>query len=50
VADLYLRKTENADDYPIFMAIAEKIGYDATGKSIQDYELGHGCNELRKSL
>jgi type I restriction enzyme M protein len=40
MSDLYLEVKQKAlDDYPIFMAIVEKIGYDATGKSIQENEL-----------
>lgn len=40
MADLYLEeKQKTLDDYPIFMAIAEKIGYDAAGKTILDNDL-----------
>lgn len=40
LSDLYLEeKQKKLDDYQIFMAIAEKIGYDATGKTISENEL-----------
>lgn len=40
LADLYIEeKQRTMDDYPIFMAIAEKIGYDAVGKTISENEL-----------
>lgn len=49
--DLYLeKKQKEVDDYPIFMAIAEKIGYDASGKSISDNELDIIAPELRKFI
>lgn len=32
-------KQEKLDDYPIFMAIAEDIGYDATGRKTENNEL-----------
>lgn len=35
----FLAKQEALDDYPIFMAIAEDIGYDATGRSTNNNEL-----------
>ena len=36
----YAEQIMNAlDDYPIFMAIAEDIGYDATGKPTNNNEL-----------
>ena len=38
--DQYLaEKSQVLDDYPIFMAIAEDIGYDATGKPTNNNEL-----------
>ncbi len=38
--EAYLLKKQNAlPDYPIFMAIAEDIGYDATGKQTGKNEL-----------
>ncbi len=38
------------DDYPIFMAIAEDIGYDATGRSTNNNELIEIGNELAKFI
>lgn len=42
-------KTEMMD-YPIFMAIAEQIGYDATGKETSVNELDMIGNELKKFI
>ncbi|OFX26007.1 MAG: hypothetical protein A2033_10765 [Bacteroidetes bacterium GWA2_31_9] len=42
----YLAKQTTLDDYPIFMAIAEDIGYDTTGKNTNNNEL----IEIRKEL
>ncbi|MFL0203006.1 restriction endonuclease subunit M [Tenacibaculum maritimum] len=40
LADKYISlKQEMLDDYPIFMAIAEDIGYDATGRETGNNEL-----------
>jgi type I restriction enzyme M protein len=40
LADKYIAlKQEKLDDYPIFMAIAEDIGYDATGRETGNNEL-----------
>ena len=51
MADLYLEaKQKTLDDYPIFMAIAEKIGYDATGKTIIENELSDIVLELKKFI
>ena len=44
-----LRKTEMFD-YPIFMAIAEQIGYDASGKEIPVNELEIIGQELKKFI
>lgn len=44
-----MRKTE-IEDYPIFMAIAEQIGYDATGKETPVNELEIIGNELKKFI
>lgn len=44
-----MRKTE-FEDYPIFMAIAEQIGYDATGKEIPVNELEMIGKELKKFI
>lgn len=38
------------DDYPIFMAIAEEIGYDATGRPTATNELETVAQELTKFL
>ncbi|MFH2047974.1 MAG: N-6 DNA methylase [bacterium] len=38
------------DDYPIFMAIAEDIGYDATGRSTNNNELIQIGSELSKFI
>ena len=38
------------DDYPIFMAIAEEIGYDATGKDINNNELEIIGQELKRFI
>jgi type I restriction enzyme M protein len=46
--DLYMdEKQKTLADYPIFMAIAEKIGYDATGKTIPENELEIIGQELK---
>lgn len=37
-------------DYPIFMAIAEEIGYDATGKKTANNELDVIGEELKKFI
>lgn len=40
LSEQYLeQKQQTLDDYPIFMAIAEDIGYDATGKPTNNNEL-----------
>jgi type I restriction enzyme M protein len=44
-----LRKKE-LPDYPIFMAIAEQIGYDATGKDLPTNELEMIGEELKKFI
>lgn len=49
--DLYLQNKQNElPDYPIFMAIAEDIGYDATGKQTQVNELELISTELAKFI
>ena len=49
--DLYLQNKQNElPDYPIFMAIAEDIGYDATGKQTQVNELEEISTELAKFI
>ncbi|MEM9416779.1 MAG: N-6 DNA methylase [Bacteroidota bacterium] len=51
LADLYwAEKRKVLDDYPIFMAIAEEIGYDATGKTINENELEIIVPELKKFI
>lgn len=51
LADEYLElKQQELDDYPILMAIAEKIGYDATGKEIAVNELEMIATELEKFI
>ncbi len=46
----FLAKQQILDDYPIFMAIAEDIGYDATGRSTGNNELIEIGNELTKFI
>ena len=43
-------KQNELPDYPIFMAIAEEIGYDATGKKIGNNELDVIGEELKKFI
>ena len=43
-------KQKQLPDYPIFMAIAEQIGYDATGKKIAVNELDIIGEELKKFI
>ncbi len=43
-------KQSTLDDYPIFMAIAEDIGYDATGRSTGNNELVEIAEELAKFI
>ena len=52
VVFLQRKKTdfEELGDYPIFMAIAEHIGYDATGRPDSINELVEICFEYRKFL
>lgn len=46
----FLAKQEALEDYPIFMAIAEDIGYDATGRSTNNNELIEIGEELVKFI
>ncbi len=46
----FLAKQTALDDYPIFMAIAEDIGYDATGRSTDNNELIEIGKELSKFI
>lgn len=51
LSDQYLeQKQQTLDDYPIFMAIAEDIGYDATGKPTNNNELGIIGKELARFI
>ena len=43
-------KQQRLPDYPIFMAIAEEIGYDATGKKTATNELDFIGEELKKFI
>src|SRR5574344_1515517 len=45
-----LAKQTTLDDYPIFMAIAEDIGYDATGRNTNNNELIEISKELSKFI
>lgn len=45
-----LSKQQQLQDYPIFMAIAEEIGYDATGKKTATNELDLIGEELKKFI
>ncbi len=46
----FLAKQTALDDYPIFMAIAEDIGYDATGRNTNNNELTEIGMELAKFI
>lgn len=46
----FLAKQNTLEDYPIFMAIAEDIGYDATGRSTNNNELVEIGKELSKFI
>ena len=46
----FLTKQAALDDYPIFMAIAEDIGYDATGRNTNNNELIEIGKELAKFI
>lgn len=51
LSDKYIaEKQEKLDDYPIFMAIAEDIGYDATGKPTGNNELDVIETELKRFI
>ena len=45
-----LEQQNDLPDYPIFMAIAEEIGYDATGKKTSTNELDFIGQELKKFI
>lgn len=46
----FLAKQTALEDYPIFMAIAEDIGYDATGRNTNNNELNEISKELTKFI
>lgn len=46
----FAAKQQALDDYPIFMAIAEDIGYDATGRNTGNNELIEISKELAKFI
>jgi type I restriction enzyme M protein len=48
--DFLVRVKADLDDYPIFMAIAEDIGYDATGRPTATNELEKVASELARFL
>jgi type I restriction enzyme M protein len=51
LSEIYqIRKAQTLADYPIFMAIAEDIGYDATGKPTGNNELDMIGEELTKFI
>ena len=50
VDDYQIKKQKELPDYPIFMAIAEEIGYDATGKKTAINELDIIGQELKKFI
>ena len=51
LSDMYLEQYKRIlNDYPIFMAIAEDIGYDATGKETKGNELPAISEELVKFI
>lgn len=45
-----LRKQAKLENYPILMAIAEHIGYDATGKNIPQNDLPDITNEITRFI
>ena len=51
MTEKYFASKQNIlDDYPIFMAIAEDIGYDATGRETKTNELVEIGTELQKFI
>lgn len=50
VEKYFAEKQSKLDDYPVFMAIAEDIGYDATGRSTNNNELIEIGRELSKFI
>ena len=45
-----IEKQKQLEDYQIFMAIAEDIGYDATGKETGNNELDSIETELKRFI
>ena len=43
-------KQQELPDYPIFMAIADEIGYDATGRLIEQNDLKEIEKELKNFI
>lgn len=51
IAETYTQRKQKAlHNYPIFMAIAEHIGYDATGKAIAQNDLPDISTELKRFI
>ena len=50
IEEYQLAKQNKLPDYPIFMAIADEIGYDATGKKTANNELDVIGEELKKFI
>ena len=46
----FLEKQNTLDDYPIFIAIGDDFGYDATGRSTNNNELVVIGKELAKFI
>ncbi len=50
IEEYVIKKQEELEDYSIFMAITEDIGYDATGKETHNNELEEIAPELRRFI
>ena len=52
LSEAYIEQLQAAQniDYPIFMAIAEEIGYDATGKPTTTNDLDYISEELARFI
>lgn len=50
IEEYQIAKQHEIPDYPIFMAIAEQIGYDATGKKTANNELNVIGEELKRFI
>ena len=46
----FVKKQQSLTDYQIFMAIAEDIGYDATGRNTGNNELEYIAKELKRFI